>query len=197
MCPSLRKVRAFQLPVQAHGLLPLYCSYLSLQVFIPSPTCTSDPKGHEVDSTCLEPLWPFHVPCPQLGGPHGMLALPLSISAWIPCPSLECLLLESRCDSLQSRVTSGSPRHPLTVLRKCGITVVAICSLLATLGENLFPAPLPAPGSCRPCPAVLGLQRQWQHCYLSCHVAFSYVASFPVLPLRRALRVGVHSRFFT
>lgn len=85
--------------------------------FHPSPTlkalrCNCDPKGHWVDSTCLDPLWPFHVLCPQLGGPHGMLAPPLANSAWIPCPSLECPLLESRCNDLQSWVTSGSPRLP-------------------------------------------------------------------------------------
>lgn len=74
-----------------------------------------------------------------------MLTLPPANSAWIPCPSLEGLLLESLCDSLQSWVTSGSHTYMLTVLRKSGLTVVAGCFLLGALGENLFLTSLPVP----------------------------------------------------
>lgn len=109
--------------------------------FHPSPTlkalrCNCDPKGHWVDSTCLDPLWPFHVLCPQPGGPHGMLAPPLANSAWIPWPSLECPLLESRCNGLQSWVTSGSPRLPAHSPQE-------VWHHSGALGENLFTASLP------------------------------------------------------
>lgn len=137
--------------------------------------CTCDPKGHWVDSTCLDPLWPFHVLCPQLGGPHGMLAPPLANSAWIPCPSLECLLLESRCNSLQSWVTSGSPRLPAPSPQEVWITVVAGCSLLGALGENLFTASLPVlwqlpamPGISWLADTVAAWLPQWSRGFLPC-----------------------------
>lgn len=122
-----------------------------------------------------------------------MLAMPLENSAWIPCPSPECPLLESHCDSLPSWVTSGSPHLPAHSPQEVWPLSGGKLFSSWSSGRESVPSLSPGAGSCRPCPAFLGSQTLWQHRYLNCHVAFSHVASFPVLPLRRAFRVGVHS----